>query len=61
VLQRIKDWAARQIERRVRAEWDQYRHAPGVRVPLFRRRRSRDGAHVSRSFIEINFHRGERH
>jgi hypothetical protein len=59
MLERLKDWAARQIEKRVRAEWEQYRRDPPLRAPLFRRRRPGGGTHVSRSLIEINFHRDE--
>jgi hypothetical protein len=56
-LRRLKEWAARQIEKRIQAEWEQYRQVPRVRAPLFGRRRSPDGTHTSRSLIEINFHR----
>jgi hypothetical protein len=57
VLRRLKDWAARQIEKRIHAEWEEYRQVPRVKAPLFGRRRSPDGTHTSRSLIEINFHR----
>jgi hypothetical protein len=55
-LKRLKNWAARQVEKRVRAEWAEYRAHRDVRLPLFRRH-PQDGLHVSRSLIEINFHR----
>lgn len=58
VLQRLKDWAARQIENRLRREWEEYRADPRVRLPRFRRHG--DATHTSRSLIEINFHRHER-
>jgi hypothetical protein len=58
MLRGLKNWAARQIEKRVRAEWDEYRGQPEVRTRLFKRGAREAGTHVSRSFIEINFHKG---
>lgn len=54
----IQRWAARQIERRLRAEWAAYRDRES-KLPLFRRRRAGGSAQVSRSLIQINFLRAE--
>ena len=56
----IQRWAARQIERRLHAEWDAYQQAPEIRTGLFRRSRAAGGAQVSRNFIQINFLKGGR-
>jgi hypothetical protein len=55
VLRGLQNWAARQIEKRVRAEWEEYRRNPEVKAPLFRK--SRAGAHVTRSLVQINFYK----
>jgi hypothetical protein len=56
-LRAIQRWASRQIERRLRAEWDAHRESD-VEWPMFRRRRG--AAQVSRSLVQINFIRSDR-
>jgi hypothetical protein len=58
VLSSLKLWAARQIERRLRREWQEYRAQPEIRSGLFgRRARPGTGPRVSRSLIQINFYK----
>jgi hypothetical protein len=57
-LRAIQRWASRQIERRLRAEWNAYREGREVKLPLFRRRAG-GAAQVSRSLIQINFIRAD--
>jgi hypothetical protein len=57
-LRAVQRWAAREIERRIRAQWREYRDSPQVALPLFRRRRAAGPAQVTRSLIQINFVRG---
>jgi hypothetical protein len=54
----VQRWASREIERRIRAEWREYRDTPRVSMPMFRRRRAAGAAQVTRSLIQINFVRG---
>jgi hypothetical protein len=54
----VQRWASREIERRIRAEWREYRESPRVSMPMFRRRRAAGAAQVTRSLIQINFVRG---
>jgi hypothetical protein len=54
----VQRWAAREIERRIRAEWREHRDSPQVSWPVFRRRRAAGAAQVTRSLIQINFVRG---
>lgn len=54
-LQAIQRWAARQIERRLRREWDAYREGREVKTPMFRRSGKPGVAQVTRSLIQINF------
>jgi hypothetical protein len=55
----VQRWASREIERRIRAEWREYRDPPKVSLPMFRRRRVGGATQVTRSLIQINFVRGK--
>ena len=56
LIDKLKQWAARQVEKRLRAEWEQYRRDPQTRFSLFRRGKAAE-RHVTRSLLQINFYR----
>ena len=56
----MRTWAERLIERRLRAEWEEYRHSPEVKGRLFRRDSSQPRTQNFRSLVQVNFYRAPR-
>jgi hypothetical protein len=56
----LRDWAQRRLERRLQAEWEDWRRSGEIKPQWFRRESSSPKTQHFRSLLQVNVYRGPR-